>query len=82
MGHVRSRVDRMTDPAIARFLELQRRGYGVVVQQEKDEVTVYLGRREAPIAEDVRVTAGTFAQALERAALKASAQRGAAAAAG
>jgi hypothetical protein len=58
----------VTDPTIARSLELQRRGYRVVVQQEKGEVTVYLGKREAPIAGDVKATAGTFAIALERAA--------------
>ncbi len=57
----------VTDPAIARSLELQRRGYRVVVQQEKGEVTVYLGKREAPIAADVKGTAGTFAVAIEAA---------------
>jgi hypothetical protein len=55
----------VTDPAIARSLELQRRGYRVVVQQEKGEVTVYVGKREAPIATDVKATAGTFAAALD-----------------
>lgn len=55
------------DPAIARSLDLQRLGYRVVVQQEKGAVTVYLGKRDAPIAEDVRATAGTFSLALERA---------------
>jgi hypothetical protein len=67
----------LTDPAIARSLELQRFGWRVVVQQDKVgdavEVTVYLGKRGAPIAEDVKATAGTFAAALERAALKARA---------
>jgi hypothetical protein len=57
----------VTDPAIARSLELQRRGYRVVVQQEKGEVTVYVGRRDRPISEDTRATAGTLAAALEKA---------------
>jgi hypothetical protein len=58
----------LPDPAIARSLELQSRGYRVVVQQDKGEVTVYVGRRDAPIATDVKATAGTFGLALERAA--------------
>jgi hypothetical protein len=54
-------------PAIAHSLELQRRGHRVVVQQERGEVTVYLGKRNAPIASHVKASAGTFALALERA---------------
>jgi hypothetical protein len=61
----------VTEPAIARSLELRRRGYRVLVEQDRGAVTVYLGRRDAPIAEHVKATAGTFALALERAARRA-----------
>jgi hypothetical protein len=60
----------VTDPAIARSLELQRCGYRVVVQQEKGEVTVYLGKVGAPIASDVKAMAGTFEGALAAAAAR------------
>lgn len=48
-------------------LDLQRRSYRVVVQQDKGAVTVYLGKREASIAQDVTATATTFGRALEMA---------------
>lgn len=62
----------MTDPAIARSLELQRRGFRVTVEQvgfgSGTVVTVYLGKRDRPISEQVKATGATFAAALRRAA--------------
>lgn len=46
--------------AINLSLYLQRRGFRVVVQQDKGEVTVYVGRRDAPVTQDARATASTF----------------------
>lgn len=64
----------MTDPGIAASLELQRRGYRVIVEQcmrGSTCVTVYLGRRDAPITSDVKASAKMFAAALAEAARRA-----------
>jgi hypothetical protein len=61
------------DNGIAFSLDLQRRGYRVIVQQDAQPgqatgVTVYLGRADRPHADQVKVSASTFAAAIRRAA--------------